>query len=502
MARIILTADRTLVANYDVLLEGMLGSVGTSFVPEPAYRALMSPKAPRSADGQVRNPPYGLRKLEAALVANGFDRPEIAFAAPGELSRFFGGDEGCKIIAISSGDPLGEGMSSTTMTGIMGGSPYNKIFFEKAVAEANGLKKKNPALKICCGGAGMWQFLRNPGMISKLGMDHVFIGYGDKTVPGAFRDIIAGKSLPQIIECQDPKISDIKEILGPSSMGIVEIGRWCGRGCGFCTMRDKPMLHIPREMILSEIRTNLKHGMPNIATLSEDFLRYGSSGINIDEKKVLALYESIAGLPGLRLVQPDHVNAASVCLAGADGLKDIHQAMALRKTNDWLWVNVGVETASAELLEKIAPAKARPFAIKDWPDLIRQTVEKLNQAGFFPFLSILFGAPGETREDIEITGKFLDDIGTMRAAAFPVFYVGITENDKSFYVDDMKPYHWKLFARAYEMNFKWVPKLFAANQKTGGVGFGKRLMTQVTGRMGILTTRQKIRKLARNSGHG
>jgi len=246
---------------------------------------------------------------------------------------------------------------------------------------------------------------------------------------------------------------------------------------------------------------NLKHGVQNIATLSEDFLRYGSSGIKPEGKKVLALYESIAKLPNLRLVQLDHVNITSVACVSDTMLKQIHDAVALHKPNNWVWVNAGMETASIKLLRQIAPAKTKPFDINEWPNLIRRTVGRLNDAGFFPFLSIVLGAPEETEEDIRKTQEFLDDIKTMRAAVFPVFYVGVAEADSSFYIDDMKPYHWELFIDAYEMNFKWVPKLFSRNQKDGDVGFKKRLMTQMIGRLGILTNRRKIRRLARGLNH-
>lgn len=495
MVKIVLTADRTLIANYDVLLEGILGTVNTTYVSKYIYNTFISPKAKFNENNQLKKPPYGLRKLEAALVSSGFSHSDIAFAHPDNLSRF---EKECRIIAISSGDPLGLGMTSTTMEGIMGGNLYTKHYFQKVVAQANYIKKKNPDIKICCGGPGMWQFIKKKDMISKLGIDHVFMGYGDKTIPETFKDIIAKKTLPQIIICKDPEISDIKEILGPSSMGVVEIGRWCGRGCKFCTMRDKLMLHMPKKIILSEIQTNLKYGIQNIATLSEDFLRYGSSGIKPEEKKVLGLYETIAKLPGLRLVQLDHVNITSVACVSDTSLKQIHDAIALYKTNNWVWLNAGIETASIKLLTQIAPTKTKPFNINEWPDLIKQSIGRLNDSGFMPFLSIVLGAPQETEEDIQKTHELLDDIKMMRAAFFPVFYVGVSNDEPSFYVEDMKPYHWELFKDAYKMNFKWVPKLFSRNQKDGGgVGFKRRLMTQIIVRLGILTIRRKIRRLAR-----
>ncbi len=497
MARIVLTADRTLMADYELLLEGILGTVSTTYVPESINNTLISPKAQLNGDGEVKKPPYGLRKLEAALVSHGFDQSDIAFPPPDDLHRF---RDDCRIISISSGDPLGLGMTSTVMAGLMGEDLYTEIYFRRVVAEANHLKRDHPKIRICCGGPGIWQFMMKKEMISEMGIDHVFVGYGDKTVPEVFEDIMAGKTLPQIIDCEEPDICDIKEILGPSSMGIVEIGRGCGRGCRFCTMRDKPMVHIPKESILSDIRMNLKHGVQNIATLSEDFLRYGANSTRIDEEKVLDLYETISQLSGLRLLQLDHVNIASVASVSESALKRIHDAVSLHRPNGWVWVNAGIETASPRLLRLIAPGKADPFDISDWPGLIREAVQKLNDSGFMPFLSIVLGAPQETEEDVQETQEFLDSIKAMRAVVFPTFYVGVGEGESSFHMEDMDPHHWKLFSDAYEMNFKWVPELFSRNQKDGGVGLKKRFMTQATGSLWTAITRRKIRRLARGVG--
>lgn len=498
MVKIILTADRTLIANYEVLLEGILGTVSTTYVPKYIYNRHIAPKLKPNKDGSINNPPYGLRKLEAALISSGFKTSDIEFVHPEHLLNF---KNDCKIIGITSGDPLGLGMTSTTMDGVMGGELYTKLYFKKVAAKANEIKKTDPEVKICYGGPGGWQFLKKKDMISKLGIDHVFLGFGDRTIPTVFKEILEKKTIPQIIHCDEPEISEIKETMGPSSMGVVEIGRFCGRGCRFCTMRDKTMLHIPKKIILSEIRTNLKHGVRNISTLSEDFLRYGASGIRPDEKKVLDLFESIAKIPGLRLVQLDHVNIASVACVNDSILAQIHDSVALHKPNDWVWLNAGIETASPRLLKELAPGKAKPFNIDEWPDYIKQTIGRLNDAGFMPFLSIVLGAPKETEEDILKTQELLDDIKSMRTALFPIFYVGVADGDRSFLVDNMKPYHWKLFRDAYEMNFKWVPRLFSKNQKAGGVRFGHRFMTQFIGRIGVVNIRRKIKKLSRGENH-
>ena len=92
MPEIVLTADRTLIARYRVLLDGILGTVGTSFIPRFVYETFISPKAEVAKNGQVAAPPYGLRKIEAALLENG-QQPDGSILLPEELVPYMNGLE-------------------------------------------------------------------------------------------------------------------------------------------------------------------------------------------------------------------------------------------------------------------------------------------------------------------------------------------------------------------------------------------------------------------------
>lgn len=498
MAQIILTCDRTLAADYRILLEGVFGTVITDATLKWTYEHFVSRKPLLAANGELAYPPYGLRKIQSALLSAGFGRDDIVIVPPNRISSFI--DEWTKIIGVSSGDPLGIGMTSTTMRCLWGGTPYTEKSFFALSKSICKLKSDKNGIKFCYGGPGAWQFKKRPEAAQSLGIDHVLFGYGDRTVPLAFRKIIDGQRLPLLVYCEQPTIEDIRPIIAPSSMGIVEISRGCGRGCQFCTMGDKKMMHIPEGIIVQEIERNVEGGVKNICLLSEDFLRYGSDSIGVEMEKVRSLFTKVSKVIGINLIQLDHVNISSVLQVESSYLRDLHDIIAVGKNNEWIWVNAGIETASARLLARIAPSKASPFNIEKWSEMVETSIGKLNDAGFFPFLSVVLGAPGETDADIQETLNLLEKIKKQRTAFFPVLYVSVDTEDPSFRMENMTDLQWELFRKAYEMNFRWVPKLYAENQKTGNVSFTRRMVAQMMGKVGKITARRRMKKLSAAKG--
>jgi hypothetical protein len=66
---IVLTADRTLLADYPVLFDGMMGTIQTTPVPEPIMRHISAPPV-GSNNLAARKAPMGLRRIEAALLGD------------------------------------------------------------------------------------------------------------------------------------------------------------------------------------------------------------------------------------------------------------------------------------------------------------------------------------------------------------------------------------------------------------------------------------------------
>ena len=164
-------------------------------------------------------------------------------------------------------------------------------------------------------------------------------------------------------------------------------------------------------------------------------------------------------------------------------LREIRRLMVGDDYPDGLvWLNLGVETASGSLLAANGGrAKMGACDPGNWDEGCLEQVRRLSALGYFPMVSLVMGLPGETRLDIERTLRWLETLGDLRAAVFPVFHAPLEVNQPRFGIRDMTPAHWRLFRACYGLNFKWIPRLFWDNQTRGGVSLTWRLMVQMLG---------------------
>ncbi|NVM53254.1 MAG: radical SAM protein, partial [Candidatus Helarchaeota archaeon] len=190
------------------------------------------PPVPSFEDGRAKIVPYGLRKIEAALLNNGFDENDIVIIHPKYLKRFLGPNT--KIVGITSMDPVGMTYCDRTFTALVGfGDESRNAYAFRKLLHNKLFRKYSP--KIVVGGAGAWQ-VRGKKMRQYFGIDHVIIGEGDITVPKIFKKILKNEPVPAVIKTESPqKDSEIPLIRGAAVFGTVEISRGCGRGCKFCT---------------------------------------------------------------------------------------------------------------------------------------------------------------------------------------------------------------------------------------------------------------------------
>ena len=487
---IVLTADRTLMADYPTLLDGMMGTIQTTKVPRFLMRRILAPPMPQS-DGRAVRAPLGLRRIEATLRDSGFGADDVAVVTPEGLGEAVG--TRTKVVAIASGDPLGRGMTNTTMVDMSGGELHTRRAFAELCRKLDALRADGADFRLIAGGPGAWQLAGDADAVGRLGIDHVFTGYAERDAADLFSGLLAGDTPEPIITGRRTSPADIRPILAPTSMGVVEISRGCGRGCGFCTMASEPMIHLPIEQIVADVTTNVRAGVRAVSLISEDLLRYGSGDTGVNPAALLEMLRAVQSVDDLWMMQVDHVNIASVMQFTNEQLASVRAALRAGRSHEQVWVNLGVESACGDLLAANGMAgKIHPFETGQWEDLCEQATRRLASAGFVPMLSLIMGLPGETDEHVGRTIELIRRLDGIRAVVFPIFYAPLTPDEKPFAIADMTPAHWRLFRLSYAFNFKWIPSMFADNHRAGGANFARRAFIQTAGRIQTLQWKLKF----------
>jgi len=476
---VVLTADRSLMADYKALFDGMVSGSQTTLTPGPVMRLLLAPRMP-CVGCRAAAAPLGLRRIEAAMLGDGWGRDQVSVVTPETSSAAIGPDT--RIIAISCGDPLGLGMNSTTMTAISGGRIYPSHSFQRLMKRVRIRRQAALGARVVVGGPGAWQLAANDEARRELGVDHVVTGYCEGNVADLFRRLAMGEDMPTVLVGQDVPADRIPAIAAPSLMGSVEISRGCGLSCEFCSVGHRPMEHLPVETILADVKTNIAGGAPAITLVTEDVLRYGARGMQASAGRLIALLEDVREIVGARMVQADHVNIASIERYSDAELKTVRKLLAgPNGADDYVWVNVGVETASGALL---AANGGRPkmggHADGEWGHVCAREVRRLCEAGFFPLVSLMLGLPGEGANEIRMTMQWLEGLKGLRVAVFPVLHAPM-DGSSAMGAREMSRGHWRLIRECYRHNFRWTPKLVWNHQTRAGVPLWRRALLQALG---------------------
>jgi len=496
---VVLVADRTLSARYRVLFEGIFATMQTRQVPGPMMRHFLAPPVGTDRFGRARTAPLGLRRVEASLICDaGLAEDDVVCTTPEAIGSLLG--PWTKIVGFSSADPLGKGMSNTTTSNFWKGELYTR-YWSRMLLEQIGAAKKKFGFKVIGGGAGAWQWLQYKDSTACDTLDTVFDGYFEEAGPSLIKEMLSGRWAGGDVCSRGTFAEKIRPIRGASLMGVVELSRGCGRGCGFCTMAEKKMEHLDAEVILSDLRTNVAGGVRSAVSGSEDFFRYGATGIKPDFEKLCSLLEQMRRISGLSFMQIDHANISSVAQLSDQQLGQIRRLLTWEKPTEFLWVNMGAESASGALVSANCPGKTAPFRADDWEDLLYATAQRMTKNGYFAVFSIVMGLPGETGRDVARTLKFVRFLENQRAAVFPVFYEPFRAEQiqagEGFSLKKFRPDHLELLRNCYEINFRQIPRLFWDNQRAGGVGWLKRAAMQTLGKAEVFSWRRTFVRIGR-----
>lgn len=502
---VVLVADRTLSANYKVLFEGIFATMQTTHVPEVVMRTLLSPSVGVDEDGRARTAPLGLRRVEASLLAEtGLTEQDVVCTTPEYLPHLIG--PWTRLVAVSSSDPLGQGMSNTTTRNFWSGELYTR-YWTRGMLEYLLKAKEQYGFAVVGGGGGAWQWKLYSDEVADRCLDVVFEGYFEQEGPALFERILNNEYTGgRYVQQTQTAAEMIQPIRGASLMGVVELSRGCGRGCSFCSIARKGMGHLPADLICADLETNVRCGRGSVVSGSEDFFRYGAKGLKPDFERLRELLVRMREVKGLSFMQIDHANVTSIAQLSDEELREIRRLLSWEMDSKYLWVNMGAESANGYLVAASAAGKVAPFRPDDWEEMLYTTARRMSRNGYFGVFSLILGMPGETGADVEKTLKFAKFLETQDAVVFPVFYEPYQareiEEGKRFSLETMRLDHLELYRTCYEINFRKVPKLFADNQRCGGVPWAKRTLLQVLGKAETRAWRSAFNRIERELKKG
>ena len=451
---VVLTADSTLMSNYrhNEFL-GFGACAPPNFIPDEMYKWLFFPTV-KQVDDAPASAPYGLRKIEAQLLNEGFN---VQTVLPNHLKNHVAD---AKVLGIHVMDPFGLGPASSTLAFILNKEPFLAKYFRVLLSQPQVRKAKKNGLKIIVGGPGAWQCQYRPKFVDKYGIDCVIAGEAERFVGKIFKAAIEDQPLPKYYESnieESPNAEEIPEIVNPSVNGLVEIGRGCCRGCKFCSVTLRALRWFPMEKILREIDVNMKvGGIKGTILHAEDVMLYGSKNTLPNGEKLIKLHETVVKkCEGLTW---SHCSLAAVA---AEPKLFSKTAETIKQKQPWWGVEIGIETGSPSLIEKLMHVKAHPFKPQEWPEVVRTGMGLMHDNGLVPAGTLIVGTPEEKEEDVIKTMELIEDLKGMRSLIVPLFFVpmGRLQHEDWFKGTQMTDLHRELLIKCFQHDYYWLNNL-------------------------------------------
>ena len=523
--KIVLTADRTLMSPYRGI------SLATFFGCAPAldpnrdknnfwYKILKNQVTPKVLFDFICNPisntngvadyaPYGLRKVEAGLIRDGFKREDVVVAHPDHLEKFIGPET--EVVGTYEMDPLGMGPVTMTFTYGRKQTSYDEYYCRDLHMKINAAKKKNGShAKVIAGASGTWQYNYDPAKIEEYGLYAVLEGelggiapeidghagkFFNHLIDGDFEnmdpfrkksdfkiDIKEFKRDDKLIHGRfvnywgRPDIDEIPEIIEPSMHGMIEVMRGCGRGCKFCDVTLRALRYYPPEKVKKEVELNLKKGGAKSAWVhSDDIFVYGmdprtSKQMEPNREALEELFTAIMST-GVEHTNPTHGTLAGA-IADEKLIPNISKIIKASPTN-LIGIQCGFETGSLRLIAKYADRKLAPYSPEEWHWVIKEGVKTLNEHYWVPAFTLIMGLDNdETPEDAWETIRILSELEREQPdsmfTATPLTFVPIGLLEKSEFFDignEMDPAQLGVMYKTWQHNFKYGIQKFM--NKTG-----------------------------------
>lgn len=526
--KIVLTADRTLMSTYRNI------SLATFFGCAPAldphrdpksfwYKILGKQVTPKILFDFICNPiphtngvanyaPYGLRKVEAGLLRDGFRREDVVVAHPDHVEKFIGPET--QVVGTYEMDPLGMGPVTMTFTYGRKQISYDEFYNKDLHMRINAAKKKNGSnAKVIAGASGTWQYNYDPKKIEEYGLYAILEGelggiapeidghagrFFNYLINGDFENMDPfrkrsdfkvnikefqreGKTLHgRFVNFWDkPELDEIPDIVEPSMHGMIEVMRGCGRGCKFCDVTLRALRYYSPEKVKKEIEVNLKKGGTRSAWVhSDDIFVYGmdprtSKGMEPNREALEELFTAIMST-GVTHTNPTHGTLAGA-ITDEKLIPNISKIIRSGPTN-LTGIQCGFETGSLRLIEKYADRKLAPYKPEEWHWVVKEGVKTLNEHYWVPAFTLIMGldndeTPEDAWETIRIISELEQEQPDSMFTTTPLTFVPIGLLEKSEFFDignEMSPAQLGVMYKTWQHNFKYGIQKFMT--KTGGHG--------------------------------
>jgi radical SAM superfamily enzyme YgiQ (UPF0313 family) len=489
--KVVLSADRTLMSPYrGISLASFFGCapaldmnrnhntfwyhvLGQQVTPKVLFDFICNPI--EQTNGRANYAPYGLRKVEAALVRDGYTRDQVVVAHPDYIEKFIGPET--EVIGTYEMDPLGMGPVTMTFTYGRKQMSYDEFYSRDLHQRIVAAKRRNGSkAKILAGASGTWQYNYDPAKIEEYDLYGIVEGdlggigpEMDGTGGRFFDDLINGemetanpfkktefkveikefarngrKYHGRFIHCWDqPSVDEIPNILNPSMHGQVEVMRGCGRGCKFCDVTLRPLRYYPVEKVQQEIEINMKYGgLKNAWVHSDDIFVYGLNPRTT--KNMQPNREAIEELfKGIMATGVEHTNPTHGTLAGAiadERLIPNVSKIIRAGTSNHIGIQCGFETGSIRLIGKYADRKLAPYQPEEWHWVVKTAVKTLNENYWVPAFTIIMGlnndeTPEDSWETIRLIHELENEQPDSKFTVTPLTFVPIGLLEKSEFFD-------------------------------------------------------------------